>query len=80
MFQITWVIALILLPAYIFMFVGALLQVVLSKKYADKSKYGIEETAKVTTEFIGNVSTVTTLGIEKRLAKKYEDLLVQPAK
>ena len=79
-FQITWVIALILLPAYVFMFIGALLQVVLAKKYADKSNRGIEETAQVTTESIENVLTVTTLGIEKRLVKKYEDLLIQPAK
>ena len=79
-FQISWVIAFLLLPAYVFMFIGALLQVVLSKKYADKSNEGIEETAQVTTEYIDNVLTVTTLGIEKRLVRKYEALLEQPAR
>ncbi len=62
------------------MFIGAFLQVVLTKKYADKNKEGLEDTAKITIEFIENVPTVTTLGIEQRLVTKYEKLLEDPAK
>ena len=79
-FQITWVIAFLLLPAYIFMFIGAALQVVLTKRFADRSKKGIEEIAQITIEFIENVYTVTTLGIEQRIINRYEHLLTNPTK
>lgn len=79
-FQISWVMAFIVLPAYVFMFVGAFLQVALAKKYADRSKEGIEETAQLTTESIENVVTVTMLSIEKLLVAKYEQLLEKPSR
>lgn len=77
---ISWVIGLVVLPAYVFMFIGAYLQVALTKKFADKSSRKIDDIAIITTEYIGNLSTVAMLSIEKRLIKKYGDLLIEPAR
>ena len=77
-FVTTWALTLLLLPAYFSMFIGAYLQVSLTKKYADSSKKLIEDSAKVTSESIDNVYTVATLGIERRLVKKYDECLEQP--
>lgn len=79
-FVISWVIGLVVLPAYVFMFIGAYLQVALTKRFADKSSRGINDIAKITTEYIENMPTVAMLSIEKRLIKRYEELLVEPAR
>ena len=57
-FATTWALTFLLLPAYFSMFIGAYLQVKLTKKYADSSKKLIEDSAKVTSESIDNVYTV----------------------
>ena len=77
-FAATWVISLVLLPDYISLFIGGYLQVILTKRYADISNTLLEDSAKVAVESIENVYTVATLGIEKRIMKKYDQHLEKP--
>ena len=79
-FATVWPIALVVTPAFPMMFLAGYLQVILTKRYADKRNKLIEDSAKVAIEAVGNVYTVATLGIEKRLVRKYDQLLKQPFK
>ena len=77
-FILSWVIALVVIPAYLLLLIGGYLQVILTKTYADNKYKLIEDSAKVAIESIENVYTVATLGIESRLVRKYNQLLEQP--
>ena len=79
-FVMTWVVALVILPAFPLMILGGFLQLVLTKRYTDQRNGLIEDSAKVAIEAIENVYTVATLGIETRLVRKYDDLLELPFK
>ena len=79
-FVMTWVVALIILPAFPLMILGGFIQLVLTKRYTDQRNGLIEDSAKVAIEAIENVYTVATLGIETRLVRKYDDLLKLPFK
>ena len=77
-FVLIWVIGLIVLLSYPLLLIGGYLQVIFTKRYSDKKNQLIEDSAKVAIESIENVYTVATLGIENRLARKYNQLLEQP--
>ena len=79
-FIMSWVVALVVLPAFPLMILGGYIQLVLTKRYTDQRNGLIEDSAKVAIEAIENVYTVATLGIETRLARKYDDLLELPFK
>ena len=79
-FVMTWVVALVILPAFPLMILGGFLQLVLTKRYTDQRNGLIEDSATVAIEAIENVYTVATLGIETRLVRKYDDLLELPFK
>ena len=75
---LAWPIALVVTLTFPMMILGAYLQVSFTKRYADYRNKLIEDTAKVAVESIENVFTVATLGIEKRLVDKYNQLLEPP--
>ena len=77
-FALAWPVALVATPGLPLMFLGGYLQVALTKRNTDQRTKLIEDTAKVAVETIENVFTVATLGIEKRLVNKYNQLLKQP--
>ena len=80
-FILSWAIALVVIPpAYLLLFIGGYLQLILTKTYAGIKYKLIEDSAKVAIESIENVYTVATLGIEKRLVRKYNQLLEQPSR
>ena len=79
-FIMSWVVALVVLPAFPLMILGGYIQLVLTKRYTDQRNGLIEDSAKVAIEAIENVYTVATLGIETRLVRKYDDLLELPFK
>ena len=60
------------------MFLGGYIQTTFTKRYAEHRNKLIEDSAKVAVESIENVFTVATLGIEKRLVNKYNQLLEHP--
>ena len=76
----SWVVALVILPAFVLMTLGGYIQLVLTKRYTDQRNGLIEDSAKVAIEAIENVYTVATLGIETRLVRKYDNLLKLPFK
>ena len=79
-FIMSWVVALVVLPAFPLMILGGYIQLVLTKRYTDQRNGLIEDSAKVAIEAIENVYTVATLGIETRLVRKYDNLLELPLK
>ena len=79
-FIMSWVVALVILPAFVLMTLGGFIQLVLTKRYTDQRNALIEDSAIMAIEAIENVYTVATLGIETRLARKYDNLLKLPFK
>ena len=77
-FIVSWAVALVVTPAFPSMFLGGFIQVILTKRYTDKRNKLIEDSAKVVIEAVENVYTVATLGIERRLVRKYDQLLKLP--
>ena len=75
-----WALALVVTPTFPVMLLAGYLQVILTARFADRKNILIENSAKVAIEAVGNVYTVATLGIEKRLMRKYDQLLKQPFK
>ena len=79
-FATVWALALVVTPTFPVMLLAGYLQVILTTRFADRKNILIENSAKVAIEAVGNVYTVATLGIEKRLLRKYDQLLKQPFK
>ena len=77
-FIVSWAVALVVTPVFLLMFLGGFIQVIFTKRYTDKRNKLIEDSAKVAIEAVENVYTVATLGVERRLVRKYDQLLKLP--
>ena len=74
----SWAIAFILLPAYPIIIIGFILELYAGKKFSEKASYS--DSNRLAVETIENLPTVAALGIDERVARKFEDLLAKPAK
>ena len=73
----SWVLALATLPFYPILLFSGFLQIRLTKTFAEKSKTSLDNSSRMATEAIDNVTTITSIGIGNRIVKQYDELLTE---
>ena len=76
--EASWPLGLIALPSLIIFVLAGVLQMQLTKHFINKSSESQRECIMTAVESIGGVFTVTSLGIEEKLVRKYEKQLERP--
>ena len=76
--EASWALGLVLLPIYIVMMTGQIIQVILTQKFICKIKKYLGESSKIAVEAIENFHTMTTLGITNLIERMYQQKLKKP--
>ena len=76
--EASWPLGLIALPSLIIFVLAGVLQMQLTKLFINKSSEFQQECIMTAVESIDGVFTVSSLGIEEKLVRKYEKQLERP--